>query len=54
MKAKIYVKKCFFKKNKYKIIKLENFFEYNPRVILLELDDFRELGRRGIEVEVII
>jgi hypothetical protein len=54
MKPKIYVKKCLFKKNKYKIIKLENFFEYNPTVILLELDDFRELGRRGIEVEVIM
>tara|TARA_R100001509_G_C4852583_1_gene210593 strand:- start:281 stop:445 length:165 start_codon:yes stop_codon:yes gene_type:complete len=54
MIPKVYVKKCLLKKKKYKIVKLENFFEYDPTVILLELDDFRELGRRGIEVEVVM
>tara|TARA_R110000822_G_scaffold110299_3_gene240363 strand:- start:206 stop:388 length:183 start_codon:yes stop_codon:yes gene_type:complete len=54
MHAKITVIPVRFNKTKYKIVKLTNFFEYDPHKIVIELHDMRELGRRGIECEIIM
>lgn len=54
MYAKIYVVPVKFNKKKFRIVRLENFFEYNPHKIYIELDDMRELGRKGVECFVIM
>jgi hypothetical protein len=54
MQAKIYVVPVRFKWKKYKIVRIENFFEIDPHKNLIELDDMREMGRKGVECIIVL
>jgi hypothetical protein len=50
--AKLFVKPVLFKKGYYKIIRTENFFEI-AEYFLLQIEDLKEINRRGVKVILI-
>jgi hypothetical protein len=54
MHAKIYVVPVRFKWKKYKIVRIENFFEIDPHKNLIELEDMKEIGRKGVECIIVL